>query len=76
MKKSENPYINAPTTSSSPKKLATLPTNGVEYPRILNPKIISKKQSNITTTKITDQIKKKLLIKSFYTFEKFLNYQL
>ena len=41
-----NPWINAPTTNSSPKKLATLVGKADLNPKVLKPKYNSKNTSN------------------------------
>ena len=56
IKNRAKPWTKAPATSSSPKKLATLPIKVVEKPRVLNPKITSKRQSLKTIKIIIDQI--------------------
>ena len=72
-KNNAKPWTKAPTTNSSPKKLATLPVKVVDIPSVLNPKIISKIQSNNTITNISDHIKNILLIKLRSYLLKILN---
>ena len=73
IKNKAKPWTKAPTISSSPKKLATLPVKVVDIPIVLNPKIISKIQSNNIIINISDHIKNISLIKFRSYLLKILN---